>query len=169
MLVMDEKVTSQSVLGEPGARGVKFLTLRMRAPALARHVNAVKPADFKAITLDRAAPRDKPARHEAKAVRLTSYPGTVRQLVVTGPGRDAATVTITNEHQATTRNLISQHARRITIEQRLAEITRSFYAGAVNVVLRHVRCPTLQKWPNRPTKIDRNRSILVGGYGPLLH
>jgi hypothetical protein len=108
MLVMDQKVTSQSVLGEPGARGVKFLTLRMRAPALARHVNAVKPADFKAITLDRTAPRDKPAWHEAKTVHLTSYPGTVRQLVVTGPGRDAATVT--NKHQATTRNLISQHA-----------------------------------------------------------
>jgi hypothetical protein len=41
--------------------------------------------------------------------------------------------------------------------------------AAVNVVLRHVRCPTLQKWPNRPTKIDRSRSIRVGGYGPLLH
>jgi hypothetical protein len=40
---------------------------------------------------------------------------------------------------------------------------------AVNVVLRHVRCPTLQKWPNRPTKIDRSRSIRVGGYGSLLH
>jgi putative transposase len=40
---------------------------------------------------------------------------------------------------------------------------------AVNVVLRHVRCPTLQKWPSRPTKIDRSRSIRVEGYGPLLH
>ena len=33
-------------------------------------------------------------------MRLTSYPGTVRQLVVTGLGRDAATIIITNEHQA---------------------------------------------------------------------
>jgi len=41
--------------------------------------------------------------------------------------------------------------------------------SAVNVVLQHVRCPTLQKWPNRPTKIDRSRSIGVGGYGPLSH
>jgi hypothetical protein len=41
--------------------------------------------------------------------------------------------------------------------------------SAVNVVLRHVRCPTLQKWPNRPTKIARSRSIRVGVYGPLLH
>jgi hypothetical protein len=31
---MDQKVTNQAVLGELDARGVKFLTLRMRSPAL---------------------------------------------------------------------------------------------------------------------------------------
>ena len=100
MLVMDQKVTSQAVLGELDARGVKFLTLRMRSPALVRHISALKPSDFKTITLDRPGPHNKPRVHEDKAVRLTSYPGTVRQLVVTGLGRDAATIIITNEHQA---------------------------------------------------------------------
>ena len=38
MLVMDQKVTTQQVLGELDARGVKFLTLRMRSPALTRHI-----------------------------------------------------------------------------------------------------------------------------------
>jgi hypothetical protein len=36
-----------------------------------------------------------------------------------------------NEHLATIRNLISQYARRMTIEQRLAEIIRSFCADAL--------------------------------------
>ena len=35
MLVMDQKVTTQPVLGELDARGVKFLTLRMRSPGAA--------------------------------------------------------------------------------------------------------------------------------------
>jgi len=39
MLVMDQKVTNQKVLSELDARGVKFLTLRMRSPALVRHIN----------------------------------------------------------------------------------------------------------------------------------
>ena len=43
MLVMDQKVTSQPVLGELDARGVKFLTLRMRSPALVRHISALNP------------------------------------------------------------------------------------------------------------------------------
>ena len=36
------------------------------------------------------------------AVKLTSYPGTVRQLIVTGLGRDAPTVIITNDAQIKT-------------------------------------------------------------------
>src|SRR6266699_1298053 len=132
MLVMDQKVTNQDVLGELDGRGVKFLTLRMRSPSLVRHISALKPADFKTITLDRPGPHNKPKVHEDKAVRLTSYPGTVRQLVVTGLGRDQPTVIITNEHTATIRNLVSQYARRMTIEQRLAEIIRAFCADALS-------------------------------------
>jgi transposase-like protein len=132
MLVMDQKVTTQAVLGELDARGVKFLTLRMRSPALTRHINSLHPADFKTITLDRPGPHNKPKVHQDKAVTLTSYPGTVRQLIVTGLGRDVPTVIITNDHQATIRNLISQYARRMTIEQRLAEIIRAFCADALS-------------------------------------
>src|SRR5712691_2356062 len=132
MLVMDQKVTTQDVLGELDGRGVKFLTLRMRSPALLRHISALKPAGFKTITLDRPGPHNKPKVHEDKAVKLTSYPGTVRQLVVTGLGRDQPTVIITNEHQATIRSLVSQYARRMTIEQRLAEIIRAFCADALS-------------------------------------
>ena len=65
-------------------------------------------------------------------MKLTSYPGTVRQLVVTGLGRDAPTVIITNDTTMKTRALITQYARRMTIEQRLAEIIRAFCADALS-------------------------------------
>ena len=132
MLVMDQKVTNQKILGELDGRGVKFLSLRMRSAALVRHINSLTSKDYKTVSLDRPGPHNKPKVHEDKAVKLTSYPGTVRQLVVTGLGRDAATVIITNEEQATIRNLISQYARRMTIGQRLAEIIRSFCADALS-------------------------------------
>lgn len=63
-------------------------------------------------------------------MRLTAYPGTLRQLVTTGLGREQPTVIITNERQATIRDLIGRYARRMTIEQRLAEIIRAFCADA---------------------------------------
>ncbi len=55
MLIMDQRVTTQPVLGELDARGVKFLTLRMRSPALVKQINALTPSDFTTITLNRPA------------------------------------------------------------------------------------------------------------------
>ena len=135
MLVMDQKVTTQQVLAELDARGVRFLTLRMRSPALNRHIASLRPADFKTVTVDRASNFAQPAHprvHEDPAATLHAYPGTVRQLIVTGLGHDTPTVIITNDRDTTTRNLIRQYARRMTIEQRLAEIIRAFCADALS-------------------------------------
>jgi len=132
LLVMDQKVTNQQVLGELDARGVKFLTLRMRSPSLVKYINSLHSKDFQTITLDRPGKHSRPAVHESAAVRLTSYPGTLRQLIVTGLGHDAPTVIITNDHDITTKAIIGRYARRMTIEQRLAEIIRSFCTDALS-------------------------------------
>jgi transposase len=131
LLVMDQKVTTHKVLNELDARGVKFLTLRMRSPALVRYINRLPPAAFTTITLDRPGRFSRPKVHQS-TVTLTSYPGTVRQLVVTGLGRQAPTVIITNDHQAKVKALIERYARRMTIEQRLAEIIRAFHSDALS-------------------------------------
>ena len=132
LLVMDQQLTTHKVLGELDARGVKFLTLRMRSPSLVRRINSLTSTDFATITLDRPGPYNKPQVHEDAAVALADYPGTVRQLVVTGLGRDQPTVIITNHGQASRKALIGQYARRMTIEQRLAEIIRAFCADALS-------------------------------------
>ena len=137
LLVMDQKVTTQTVLGELDQRDIKFLTLRMRSPALLKQIQTLTPADFTTITLDRPGPHNKPKVHENTGVHLTNYPGTVRQFIVTGLGREAPTVIITNDHTTTARQLIQRYARRMTIEQRLADIIKAFHAdaltGAVNL------------------------------------
>jgi hypothetical protein len=132
MLVMDQKVTTHTVLGELDARGIKFLTLRMRSPALLKQIGALTPSDYKTITLDRPGPHNKPRVHESAAVTLHKYPGTVRQFIVTGLGREAPTVIITNDRDTKTKPLIERYARRMTIEQRLAEIIRAFHADALS-------------------------------------
>ena len=69
--------------------------------------------------------------HES-TVHLKNYGGSLRQLIITGLGRDAATVIITNDRESTARQLITRYARRMTIEQRLAEIIRAFHADALS-------------------------------------
>jgi transposase len=132
MLIMDQKVSTQRILGELQARGVKFATLRMRSPCLLKHINALTSNDYKIVALNRPGPCNRPKIHEDPAVTLTSYPGTVRQLIVTGLGSDTAAVIITNDQEITTEALIEHYARRMTIEQRLAEIIRALCADTLS-------------------------------------
>ena len=131
MLIMDQKVTTQPILAELNERRVKFLTLRMRSPALIRQINALSPGNYKTITLNRPGRHNRPRVHESRA-RLTGYPDTVRQLIVTRLGREAPTVIITNNDQLTVKALIEHYARRMTIEERLAEIIQAFHADALS-------------------------------------
>jgi hypothetical protein len=108
MLIMDQKVTTQKILGELHQRGVKFATLRMRSRSLTRYINSLAPGDFTTITLDRPGPHNRPRVHQDPAVTLTRYPGTVRQLIVTGLGREEPTVIITKDGQIKTRALVAQ-------------------------------------------------------------
>jgi len=90
MLIMDQKVTTQQVLAELATRSVEFLTPRMRSPALIAQINALTSSDFKPVTLNRPGQHNRPRVHDSR-VRLSDYPGAVRQLIVTGLGREAPT------------------------------------------------------------------------------
>jgi hypothetical protein len=129
-LVMDQKVTTQPVLAELDQRGITFLTLRMRSPALNRHIASLPASAWHTVHLDRDGNYKHP-RVVDETATLSNYPGTVRQLVVTGLGRDAATVIITNDRASTVKQLIERYARRMNIEQRLAESIRSFHTDAL--------------------------------------
>jgi transposase len=132
LLILDSRVTTQPVLGELNQRGVKFLTLRQRSPSLVAQINQLPPTAFTPITLDRSGKHTNPKVHEMTGVKLTNYPTTVRQLVVAGLGHDTPTVIITNDHDKPVKQLIEHYARRMTIEQRLAEIIRSFCLDALS-------------------------------------
>ena len=130
-LVFDQKLTTQEVLGELDARGVRFMTLRMRSPALLRHIAAIEQKTWVTVRLDREGNYAKPEVVDER-VRLGSYPGEIRQLVVRGLGHEAPTVIITNDRGATPKQLIERYAQRMTIEQRLAEAIRSFHLDALS-------------------------------------
>jgi hypothetical protein len=87
--------------------------------------------------VDRTGPYRRPKVAEQAAVTLTNYPGTVRQLIVTGLGRQTPTVIITNDRDTSSKKLIERSARRMCIELRLAEAIRAYHldalAGAVNL------------------------------------
>ena len=104
----------------------------MRSPALLRQsILTLGPADFTTITLDRAGRVNRPHVHESTTT-LSNYPATLRQFIVTGLDRDAPTVIITNDTDSPAKTLIARYTRRMTIEQRLAEIIRAFHTAVLS-------------------------------------
>ncbi len=87
---------------------------------------------WKAVRLNRPGRYKTPKVCDQPAVALSRYPGTVRQLIVKGLGRDAPTVIITNGAALTAKTVIERYARRMTIEQRLAEAIRAFHLDALS-------------------------------------
>ena len=122
-------------------------------------LHALPASEWRSLTVARAGGKTRRVQvHEDPAARLTAYPGTVRQLAVTGLGHDEPTILITNDRDHTLKALIERYAQRMNIEQRLAEAIRSFgldaLAGAVplNVdldvvlsVLAHTVCAALRR------------------------
>ena len=116
-------------------------------------------ADWTPISIARAGGRTRRVTVvEDPAATLSAYPGTLRQLAVAGLGHEQPTILITNNHDLPTKKIIENYARRMNIEQRLAEAIRSFgldaLAGAValNVdldvvlsVLAHTVCAALRR------------------------
>jgi len=159
LLIFDSKVTTQHQLAELTDRGIGFITLRARTPKLTAALHALPADAWTAMTIARAGGRTRRVRViDDPAAKLSTYPGTLRQLAVAGLGHDEPTILVTNDLTSPAKKIIESYARRMNIEQRLAEAIRSFgldaLAGAVplNVdldvvlsVLAHTVCAALRR------------------------
>jgi hypothetical protein len=147
------------VLAELDDRGIGFITLRARHPCVTQALAALPATAWTSLTLGRAKNTTRRVHvHDDPATALSAYPRPIRQLAVTGLGHDQPTLLITNRPALPARQVIQSYARRMNIEQRLAEAIQSFsldaLAGAVPLnidldvvlsVLAHTLCAALRR------------------------
>ena len=132
MLIMDQKVTTHAVLGELDDRGIKFLTLRMRSPALVKHIDALTAHRLQDHHPGPPRRYNRPKVHESAGVNADRLP---RHRAATRRHRARPRRPHRHHHQRPrhlAKQLIERYARRMTIEQRLAEIIRAFHADALS-------------------------------------
>jgi transposase len=133
LVVFDSKLTTQETLGELDARGVRFITLRMRSPALMASLDALPRQAWRTVSLDRPGSRHtRPQVAEDPRATLSRYPGSIRQLAVRGLGHDKPTIIVTNDRAMSAKAVIERYAHRMSMEQRLAESIRSFHLDALS-------------------------------------
>lgn len=131
LLVFDSKVTTGAGLADIHAEGIQFLTLRQRSPKVIARLEALPDDAWATVTLDRKGRHRRPQIHE-DTVTVRGCPTPLRQIAVRGLGHDHPTLILTNNFDAKPGWLVNRYAKRMAIEQRLAEAIRSFHLDALS-------------------------------------
>ncbi|HTU02298.1 MAG TPA: hypothetical protein VMG58_10800 [Candidatus Sulfotelmatobacter sp.] len=131
-LVFDSQCTTYEKLGELQALGIRFITLRRRSPALLRELALQPRAAWRTVHLDVPQRQYQTPRVIEQRVQLRDVPAPLRQLFITELGHEEPTILLTNDFQATLPALILRYARRMLIENGLADAVNFLHLDALS-------------------------------------
>ena len=87
-LYFASKAVPYPELSELNQRGIWFVTIRRRGAAILRRLSALPASQWRQAVIDTAHRRHQRIRYLDETVRLPGYKGALRQLAVTGLGRE---------------------------------------------------------------------------------
>ena len=126
-LYFDSKLTTYTELSELNSRGVFFVTIRRRGSAILKRLQQTAKSDWKSATIDIPKRRHKRIHYLDESLQLDEYEGTLRQIVVTGLGREQPTLFLTNHLNVSPREMVMNYARRNGIEDGLGTNVNFFH------------------------------------------
>jgi hypothetical protein len=118
-LYFDSKLVPYAELARVNERHIWFVTIRRRGAAILRRLRAVPGQDWRRAVIDIPKRRHKNIRYLDETVRVRDYAGALRQLAVTGLGREQPTLCLSNNLEASGRDLITRYASRNSVEDAL--------------------------------------------------
>jgi hypothetical protein len=129
-LVFDSKLTTYEQLDRLDREGITFLTLRRRSAKLIAKIDDLPPSAWRTVNLDVSNRKYRTPRvYEQKVcLRKCIY----RQFFIKDLGHDLPTILITNDRKSTIGQLILRYAKRMLIENALADAVRFFHIDALS-------------------------------------
>lgn len=129
-LVFDSKLTTYNGLDRLDQADITFITLRRRDAALLAEVETLAPSAWRTVTLDLPQRKFRTPRVFEQTVRPRQR--NFRQLFVKDLGHDQPTILLTNDRHASARQLVTRYAKRMLIENALADAVRFFHIDALS-------------------------------------
>ena len=126
-LYFDSKVVDYPELSRVNRRKIHFVTIRRRGTAILRRLEQQPASAWKGAVIDIPKRCHTHIRYIEEAVRLRGYEGPIRQIAVTGLGRDRPTLFLSNHFEETPRELIIRYAGRNRIEDGLGISVNFFH------------------------------------------
>jgi len=130
-LVFDSQLTTYPVLDQLDKRGILFITLRRRGPAILRQLHAVPKAQWKTMKLAGVSRRYQKPSYVESAVSLRAIATPLRQIAVRGLGHEEPTLFLTNDTAIKPVELVQRYAHRMLIENSIAENIGFFHMDAL--------------------------------------
>src|SRR6266571_2869755 len=131
-LVFDSKLTTYANLSKLNDMGINFITLRRRSHALVAEVAAQPSSAWRTVELDVPHRKFKTPRIIDQRTQLRGYQGVVRQLLIRDLGHDEPTILLTNDIASSTKDLVTRYARRMLIENGLADSVGFFHLDSLS-------------------------------------
>jgi transposase len=131
-LIFDSKLTTYANLNKLDRQGVQFITLRRRGPKLLQNLAAQPRSAWRRIELDAVSRIYKTPRILDQRITLTDYSKPIRQIAITELGHEKPTLLLTNQMQRSAPKLIGRYARRMLIENNIADGVNFFHMDALS-------------------------------------
>jgi len=131
-LIFDSKLTTYANLNKLDRQGVQFITLRRRGPKLMQELAAQPRSAWRRIELDGVSRIYKTPRILDQRVTLTGYAEPIRQIAITELGHEKPTLLLTNQMRRSAAKLIGRYARRMLIENNIADGVNFFHMDALS-------------------------------------
>jgi hypothetical protein len=135
-LYFDSRLIPYAQLSRLNQRKVGFVTIRRRGRALLRRLGSLPGSSWRKAVIDIPKRRHKIIRYVDETVKLRDYVGPVRQLAVTGLGREQPTLFLSNNFTETARSLITRYAQRNRIEDGLGTSVNFFHLDCLTSEVR---------------------------------
>jgi len=132
-LVFDSKLTTHANLSRlHNELGITFITLRRRSPSLVAEIATTPRSAWRTVHLDVPHRKFKTPRVVDQRIHLRAYEGTLRQLLIRDLGHDRPTVLVTNDLTSSPKAVITRYARRMLIENGLADSVDFFHLDSLS-------------------------------------
>jgi hypothetical protein len=135
-LVFDSRLTTYEKLNELNQMGITFMTLQRRSPAVRREVVNAPRSAWRTVHLKVPHRMYQNPKVIDRRVSLRDYEGVVRQLLVTELGHEQPTIILTNDLHSRASKRIERYARRMLIENGLADAVDFFHLDALSSAVR---------------------------------
>jgi transposase len=129
-LVFDSKLTTYDGLDRLDQAQITFITLRRRSPSLLAEVAQLPASAWRQITLD--LPQRKYRTPRVFEQKVQPRQRIYRQFFIKDLGHEDPTILLTNDTDATARQLVARYAKRMLIENALADAVRFFHSDALS-------------------------------------